>query len=330
LALAFVTACAIAIATPFAALAVTNSGSIGIRLTEVSADLANDPRAQLYVIDAVAPGQTISRTVEISNLGGGSKTIACYVSAAQIIDGAFLGDDGATPNELTSWISTSASSLSLAPKAKSNVEVTIRVPDDAVAGERYGVIWAEVRSGASDSGIIVVNRVGIRIYLSVGPGGAPASSFEIRSLSGVRDADGSPAVEARVANTGARALDISGQLTLANGPGALTAGPFAATLGTTLGIGQSEIVRIVLDKRIPAGPWDATLTLMSGLTKVSGSATISFPDSGKNPAVPVDNFPPWEIPALIGGSAVLVGGLVTLSLAQYRSKRLRRRHLKRH
>jgi len=172
LALAVVTAFAFAASPPGAALAVTavplvsaaaNSDSVGIRLTEVSADLANDPRAQLYVIDRVAPGQSISRTVEISNLGGGSKAVACYVSAAHILDGAFMGDEGATPNELTSWISLNKSSLSLSPQAKSKVSVTIKVPADAVAGERYGVIWAEVRSGVSDSGIVAENRVGIRI-----------------------------------------------------------------------------------------------------------------------------------------------------------------------
>ena len=310
--------------------AASSSDSIGIRLTEVAADIANDPRAGLYVIDRVAPGATISRTVEISNNGSSARVVACYVSAAEISDGAFLGADGATSNELTSWISTSAASLILGARATANVAVTIKVPEDAVAGERYGVIWAEVRSGASDSGIIVVNRVGIRIYLSVGPGGAPASSFKIRTLTVIRTSDGTPVVEALVENTGARAVDISGELTLANGPGGLNAGPFAATLGTTLGIRQSETVNISLDKQIPAGPWDATLALKSGLTEVNGSATITFPDSGKNPAVPVKVFPSWGVPALIGGSSIILGFFSILSLNQYRAKRLRNRKPRRH
>jgi hypothetical protein len=48
--------------------------------------------------------------------------------------------------------------------------VTIRVPRDAAPGERYGVVWAETRAGPdSGDGITQVNRVGIRLYLSVGP-----------------------------------------------------------------------------------------------------------------------------------------------------------------
>ena len=344
LVLAVVTSFALATSPPGAALEVTavpivsvpfvsgaaSSDSVGIRLTEVSAELANDPRARLYVVDRVAPGETISRTVEIANNGGGSKIVACYVSAANISDGAFLGADGATANELTSWISLSKSSLSLSPQAKSKVAVTITVPADAVAGERYGVIWAEVRSGVSDSGIVVVNRVGIRIYLSVGPGGAPASSFKIRTLTGTRAANGTPVIEALVENTGARALDISGQLTLTNGPGGLNAGPFAATLGTTLGLGQSDTVSVSLDKQIPAGPWDATLTLKSGLTEVTGSATITFPDVGRGASVPINTFPLWIIVTLIASLLLVLGSAAIFVAAQIRAKKVRKKRPRRH
>ena len=52
--------------------------------------------------------------------------------------------------------------------------MTIAVPRDAAPGERYGVVWAEVRAAApAAGGITQVSRVGIRIYLSVGPGGRP-------------------------------------------------------------------------------------------------------------------------------------------------------------
>ena len=45
--------------------------------------------------------------------------------------------------------------------------VTISVPSDAEPGERYGAVWAEVRSAPIDgSSVIQVNRVGLRLYLS--------------------------------------------------------------------------------------------------------------------------------------------------------------------
>ena len=119
--------------------------------------------------------------------------------------------------------------------------MTITVPSDAAPGEQYGVVWAEARSApVAGGGVIQVSRVGIRLYVSVGPGGAPAADFTIDSLTANRSADGQPTVLATVHNTGGRALDMSGTLQLLAGPGGLSAGPFPATLGTTLAIGDTE------------------------------------------------------------------------------------------
>jgi hypothetical protein len=70
---------------------------------------------------------------------------------------------------------------------------------------------------------------------------------------------------------------MSGSLQLLKGPGGLSAGPFTASLGTTLAPGDTEPVTITLDKQVPAGPWDAEITLKSGLLTRSARATISFP-----------------------------------------------------
>jgi hypothetical protein len=48
-------------------------------------------------------------------------------------------------------------------------------------------------------------------------------------------------------------------------PGGLSAGPFPADLGTTLAIGAAEPITITLDRQLPDGPWDALVTLRSGL-----------------------------------------------------------------
>ena len=310
---------AILLSAPLTAVAATSpGGSIGIRLAEVDAASAADPRAHLYVIDRVAPGSTIRRTIEISNDTRGSRNIATYVSGASIIDGVFVGADGASANELSSWISLSTNTLHLAAKGKAKVVATIVVPAQASAGERYGVIWAEVRSGNASTGIVTVNRVGIRIYLSVGAGGAPASSFVIRTLAGARGGDGAPVVEALVANTGGRALDLSGELNLTQGPGGSSAGPYAATLGTTLATGASSVVLIHLPKALPDGPWLATLNLRSGLITGSGQATISF----VNGSQPVDAQSNMLLQVLLGLAIVAV---VVLAGALFRSLRARRR-----
>ena len=166
------------------------------------------------------------------------------------------------------------------------VNVTIDVPDDATEGEQYAVLWAQTSSGADGGGITQVSRVGIRVYLSVGPGGAPASAFDIETFTAERNAAGTPVVEATVRNTGGRALDLRGSLMLTDGPAGLTAGPYPVSLGTTLAIGDEEPVRVELDTRLPAGPWEAHLTLTSGLLTEKAHATLTFPASGTGPTVP--------------------------------------------
>ena len=138
-----------------------------------------------------------------------------------------------------------------------------------------------------NGGITTVNRVGVRIYLSVGDGAEPASDFTIPTFEARRGTDGSPVVAATVHNTGGRALDLSGELRLTNGPGGLTAGPFAVELGTTLGIGETEPVLVLLDRAIPAGPWDARIVLRSGTTERDATATITFPSAPATAAAPV-------------------------------------------
>ena len=103
-------------------------------------------------------------------------------------------------------------------------------------------------------GVTLVNRVGVRMYLSIGPGGAPPSNFVIRSLAAKRSVTGDRLVVARVQNSGQRTLDISGNLTLSKGPGGLRAGPIPVKLGTALAPGESQLVNVRLDESTPPRP----------------------------------------------------------------------------
>jgi hypothetical protein len=176
-------------------------------------------------------------------------------------------------------------SVSLAPHARAMVTVTIQVPRTASPGNLYGVIWAEETSfGKTSNGInlIEANRVGIRIYLSVGPGGPPPVNFDITSIAATRSARGQLLVRAQVHNTGGQAIDATGTLKLTDGPGGLTAGPYQET-GVTLAPGQSEPIKVVLNKQVPNGPWRAQIDMTSGITHRSAEATIDFsPAAGAN------------------------------------------------
>ena len=208
-------------------------GSIGVRLVDVPVSAANDPRAQLYIVDHLAPGTVIHRRIEVSNTTPSTAHIVLYAAAASIAKGSFLGADGHTPNDLSTWTSVSPSAPDVPAGGKVTATVTVTVPRDAAPGEQYGVVWAEARSApVAGGGVTQVTRVGIRLYLSVGPGGPPAANFTIGALTAKRATDGRPTVQASVHNTGGRALDMNGTLRLLGGPGGLSAGPFPANLGT--------------------------------------------------------------------------------------------------
>jgi LPXTG-motif cell wall-anchored protein len=225
----------------------------------------------------------------VSNSTPSTLRVKLYPAAASIARGAFIGAGGHTRNELSTWTTIRPGAARIGAGRKRIARVTIRVPRDAAPGERYGVVWAQTRGGPTAAdGIVQVSRVGIRIYLSVGPGGPPAADFEIEALTATRDRSGRPGIVARVHNTGGRALDMSGTLRLDDGPGGLSAGPFPARLGVTLAIGETEPVSITLDERLPDGPWDVRVKLSSGLLDRTARATLSFPDTTES-----DRSSPW-------------------------------------
>ncbi len=317
--------------------------SIGVRLLDAPTDRRNDPWALAYVIDHVAPGATIQRRIEVSNTTSKPADVSVYPAAASIVGGVFTGADGNTPNELSTWTSVDRGTVPLAPGAKQPVTVVIRVPKDAAPGEQYAVVWAQVSSApAATDNITAVNRVGIRVYLSVGPGGEPASDFAVDTLTAERNAAGAPVVRAQVHNTGGRALDMNGTLALSGGPGGLNAGPFPAQLGTTLAVRETGSVVIPLDASVPDGPWHAVIKLSSGLLSRTAEATITFPRpsapaaapapaTAVAPVAPVAAPPapastiPW-VPIIVGAGLLLLLLLLWFLLARRRSRDSGGRH----
>ena len=288
------------------------AGGFGIRLLEVPITAASDPRARLYIVDHLHPGTVIHRRIEISNTAASTAHVLLYPAAAGIRQGEFVGAAEHAPNELSTWTSVLPSAADISPGGHAIAAVTIAVPRDASPGEQYGVVWAETRSAPSGGrGITQVSRVGIRLYVSVGAGGPPASAFTIGSLVAKRSPNGQPVVVATVHNIGGRALDMNGTMLLSGGPGGLSAGPFLANLGTTLAIGATEPITIPLDRRIPAGPWHALVTIRSGLLEHSARATLTFPTGG-------GTRPPYVVITIL---AILL--LVGIIVARLRTRRPR-------
>lgn len=300
----------------------TDPGGIGIRLLEAPANNRDDPRARVYIVDHLNPGTTITRRLEVSNTTGRPATVRLYASAASLENGQFTGAAGEVTNDLTTWTTIAPSQVAVDPGSSAQATATIEVPSDAPPGEQYGVIWAEVRSEAApNSGVTQISRVGVRLYVSVGPGNAPAADFTIDSLTAVRTADGVPSVRVNVHNTGGRALDLNGTLTLSNGPGGLNAGPFPVEGVTTLGPGSSGAVTAVLAPEIPLGPWQAAVTVHSGLVERTAEAQITFPEAGESEfAVSESRYLILTLIAL----TVCAAAAVTLLVA--RTRRSKRHH----
>jgi hypothetical protein len=294
---------------------------IGIRLVDAPINARADSRAWRYIIDHLSPGAVIHRRVEVSNTTSSPKHLSLYTAAAEIRKQKFQFAPGRTPNELSTWTTTNRHEVTLAPHARSMVTTTITVPDDAATGEQYAVVWAEAASTApSGGGVGEINRVGIRIYLSVGHGNA-SSAFTIDSLTARRLPTGQQVVLAQVHNTGGRALDLSGDLKLRNVSGSLSAGPFEVQTGTTLAPGDSGPVTVPLNEQVPNGPWRAHLRLQSGLTKRDAEATITFP---------IDKGAAETAKAETGFSYYLIGalaiGVILLAIMASRVLLIRRRH----
>ncbi len=291
----------------------SESSGVGIRLVDVPEATKDDPRTFTSIIDRLAPGATIDRRVEVANNSSFERTVRIYSEAATVHGGRFDAASGSSTNELTAWTSFDHESLLLGPQETAMVTVTVDIPVDASESEYYSVVWAEVRSAdIGGTSVVQATRAGIRMLLSVGPGNGSPVDFDIGALTPARDTDGAPTVSAVVRNAGGRAVDIAGDLTLTNGPAGLSAGPFTLQQATTLASGDSGEVVFTLSDELPNGPWDATLSLESGLLEREASATITFPDAGVGETVAPNRSPVLLITLVSSGAVLLLLSAGTL------------------
>jgi hypothetical protein len=287
------------------------SGSFGIQLLGAPGQTPGGPLSRVYIVDRLAPGTTINRRVEISNSTRSIAHVAVYPAAASFRHGRFGFAAGRRPNELSSWTSVSQGALRLPAGDKAFETVTIKVPEHASSGERHAVVWAEMSASAGRAGgVTLVNRVGIRIYLSVGQGGAGLASFTVGSLHGERSASGRPFIATSVTNGGQQTLTIGGSLTLSNGPGGLRLPAIPVELGAALARNASEQAKVPLDKQLPRGPWHVRLRLSSGLIQRTADASIVFPRPA--PAATPAAASNFSVYIVVGILSVLISVVTTL------------------
>jgi hypothetical protein len=263
---------------------VNGPGTVGIRLVPLPGATSSNPLAHSYIVAQLAPGAALTRTVQIDNDTDHFAELSLYVAAASVVRGAFVFAPGTTANELSSWTTTSSRLVGLAAHTEVFDTVTTSVPSNASAGDQYAVVWvAMTASPTNGHGITMVSRAGVRMYISIGPGGPPPSNFVLGTLIARRSASGLSVVTTKVRNSGGGTLDLVGALTLSKGPGGLHAGPFKARLGVVLSPGSTESASVTLGAGFPRGPWRADLEVKSGFLARSSTATISFPSRHASP-----------------------------------------------
>ena len=86
------------------------------------------------------------------------------------------------------------------------------------------------------------------------PAASLPQQFTIGAIVAGRSLSGHPSVVAEVHNIGQGTLDVSGTLTLSDGPGGISAGPFPLTLGAPLAPGSTEPAKVQLGKAVPRRP----------------------------------------------------------------------------
>lgn len=295
-----------------------------MRLLDVPADAATNPRARVYIVDNLTPGTTIHRRIEVSNTTRAELHVAVYAAAATISKGSFVGSVAHTANDLSTWTTVNRPTLDVPTGSAAVERVTVAIPATASPGERYAVVWAEIRSAQTGGSIELVNRAGIRMYVYVG-GTNPVTSFTVNTMTGQRNSGGHAVLRALVHNTGGRAVDLSGTLTMSAVTGQLTAGPYPAQLGTTVAPGQSEPVWFTLPNGVTNGPWNATVTLHSGLTQQVSRALITFPH-GPGSAAPAaaHHAGGLNLVAILAGAILIV--LLAAAAALIITYRRRRHH----
>ncbi|WP_052666183.1 hypothetical protein [Nitriliruptor alkaliphilus] len=120
-------------------------------------------------------------------------------------------------------------------------------------------------------------------------------------------------------NPGGRAIDVTGEIELTDGPGGLRAGPFPTGGAATLAPGDRGEVGITLDPSLPDGPWRAEVTLRSGQLEERAEAVISFPEAGQGEAVPL--HPLQDRGVLLPIAAGLLALALLLLLLAWRRRR---------
>lgn len=172
----------------------------------------DDPKTRSWFILEFSPGQTQLSEVTVENKSGEAVSLEIYaVDATSNKDGAFTLFPKGTKEDAGGWINLDRDNLELAAHSKMTVPFSISVPRLATPGDHVAGIAIEPKSKAvpPSSGVSVVQRLGVRVYLTVK--GERIKRLEISDLK-VVGALGGGQLAYSLSNLGNTNLPVSGNL----------------------------------------------------------------------------------------------------------------------
>ena len=171
------------------------SAGFGIALRPAHADPA-DPATRAYFKPTVTPGQTFTDQVIVTNSGDAPIDLA--VSGVHGLtastSGAVYGNRQDPVKKAGAWVTPAAGTMTVAPHSELPVSFTVKVPNDAGAGDHLAGIAFEDVHPASAGGNFAVTQVvravmGVQVIVAgAGAFAAHVDDAALQSLPGVRAA----------------------------------------------------------------------------------------------------------------------------------------------
>lgn len=145
--------------------------------------VAGDDRTASWFVYALAPGETKSDSLVVSNHTNESKTIDIYPadSAPTTGNGFALKQAAETMSVVGGWVHLEKNSIVLDPNESAVIPFNITVPANQTNGLWSGGIAVAERTALKNavSGINLSTRLGVRMYITVVPKTAVSSNVGI-------------------------------------------------------------------------------------------------------------------------------------------------------
>jgi hypothetical protein len=263
-------------------------------------------RERSYVVRELAAGTGFDDALEARNLSDRALDLVVEpVDAAVTDDGSFA--PGTTTTAEGGWLRVTPNRLRVPARGSVRVALRVDVPRHAAPGDHVAAVVVRKAKAPDGTGVQVVNRVGVRVYLTVtapagGVAAAPRRAFELRALRWVADRN----FEADVANVGNLLVEPLGTLTIARGDFGTTVD--VPVLGTVRPSAVATLPVRTAGKLEP-GRYEARLRLrlVQGGPEQEQRVTFDVPRPRARSEEPDDGLPLLPLLLAVAALALVVG-----------------------